>query len=474
MSFIVGFHRSGTSLLTSVVQHLLIGNGSVPFTFMPPAADNPEGFYESIELFRLNNNILQCVGHKWECPWLLTPQIDEVMSRLDQETVNVFLDSHPVPYNAVWIDKDPRLCLTIDFVHRILNVKLPLLAIIRNPILTAQSLRKRNGFSLPHALGMWIIYNYHAFIGNSSLPLALISFEDLVAAPDQVAGTIAEFINGTILQERDETVRGCASIEQIDSSTVLGAIREHTNSQLVHAMPEEHFDVTHVLATAAWAMWQAILAQKNSSYDLTPDIRTTGAIALCAVLDYSARHYPSPFYSYNLDLAAKLEKSKTLAQARDQAFRDARLRWKAALGELKNDVQVLRSEQSYLQDQLTESVNVIRNLQNEVLEQIVIRTTLGDKLSQVQSELHSLRQQLRERALEVYSLSTQLMEQGRRMQAMAGKLDWNRRSLLLMRALFSQSEKNVKHLKNLLSRVLAPAGGIDAILAQKRNGHSRR
>ena len=35
---------------------------------MPPAAENPEGFYEHLEFVRLNDEVLNVAGAGWDCP----------------------------------------------------------------------------------------------------------------------------------------------------------------------------------------------------------------------------------------------------------------------------------------------------------------------------------------------------------------------------------------------------------------------
>ncbi len=35
---------------------------------MPPAEENPEGFYEHLEFVRLNDEVLNVAGAGWDCP----------------------------------------------------------------------------------------------------------------------------------------------------------------------------------------------------------------------------------------------------------------------------------------------------------------------------------------------------------------------------------------------------------------------
>ena len=59
---VLGMHRSGTSALSHAVTLL----GATPAaTLMPPAADNPRGFWESSVLAALNDRILAQGGSRW-------------------------------------------------------------------------------------------------------------------------------------------------------------------------------------------------------------------------------------------------------------------------------------------------------------------------------------------------------------------------------------------------------------------------
>src|SRR5215210_8491404 len=54
---IVGMHRSGTSMVAKLLQRTGLNLGDEA-DLMPPAAENPEGFYEYLEFVRLNDEVL--------------------------------------------------------------------------------------------------------------------------------------------------------------------------------------------------------------------------------------------------------------------------------------------------------------------------------------------------------------------------------------------------------------------------------
>ena len=64
---IVGMHRSGTSMVAKLLQQAGLNLGDET-DLMPPAEENPEGFYEHLEFVRLNDEVLNVAGAGWDCP----------------------------------------------------------------------------------------------------------------------------------------------------------------------------------------------------------------------------------------------------------------------------------------------------------------------------------------------------------------------------------------------------------------------
>jgi hypothetical protein len=60
---VLGMHRSGTSSIAGAMVRL---GGAAPLNLLPPADDNPKGFWESSVLMTLNDQILAAGGSHWE------------------------------------------------------------------------------------------------------------------------------------------------------------------------------------------------------------------------------------------------------------------------------------------------------------------------------------------------------------------------------------------------------------------------
>ncbi|MBE9481821.1 MAG: sulfotransferase family protein, partial [Bacteroidetes bacterium] len=61
--FILGMHRSGTSAITGVLKILGVNLGS---SLMPPLEDNPKGYFENLNVFKVNEEILGSINSSWD------------------------------------------------------------------------------------------------------------------------------------------------------------------------------------------------------------------------------------------------------------------------------------------------------------------------------------------------------------------------------------------------------------------------
>jgi hypothetical protein len=125
--------------------------------FLPPASNNPAGFWESRSFLRLNDAILKERGGSWDHPPLdVAGSVAAGLSlRLHKQArmlIARFEGREP------WGWKDPRNCLTLPLWRNLLP-EMKVLVCVRNPLAVAESLWLRNG--IPHAdsFDLWLTYN---------------------------------------------------------------------------------------------------------------------------------------------------------------------------------------------------------------------------------------------------------------------------------------------------------------------------
>ena len=181
--FVTGCHRSGTSLLASLIHGLVTGqdprqrSGDLELKL-----ENPLGFFESERLVEINDILLKAIGCQWDRPPLLPVSWDKSPLLEATQLQRSRLTSYALEHS--WVDKDPRLCITYPAYLHILLRRIPLVVALREPLAVAASLHARNGYTLNHGLVLWWIYNFHIASQLCSNDL-LVPYSDLLNINDQ-------------------------------------------------------------------------------------------------------------------------------------------------------------------------------------------------------------------------------------------------------------------------------------------------
>jgi len=155
---IAGMHRSGTSLLTRLLQccGLYLGPDE---RFMRGTPDNTEGYWEHKGFVEINDEILIRLGGSWGHPplplltpdWVVRPELADIRARAEELLLD-FAGTEP------WGWKDPRNSLTFPF-WKSLHPGLKVVICLRHPSENARSL-ERSGSYTDYSLRMtlWNMY----------------------------------------------------------------------------------------------------------------------------------------------------------------------------------------------------------------------------------------------------------------------------------------------------------------------------
>ena len=174
-------HRSGTSACTRTIS--LLG-ADLPINLMPPQPDNNEaGFWESMDVYQLNDEILASGGSRWDDwlpfnrDWFLGGTAKKFKERalaiLDEDFGN----------SSLFVLKDPRICRLLPFwleVLRAFDANPKCLIPIRNPLEVAASLRSRDGFSPVKSHAIWLRHMLDAEHYSRPLSRAFMRYNDLL------------------------------------------------------------------------------------------------------------------------------------------------------------------------------------------------------------------------------------------------------------------------------------------------------
>ena len=151
---ITGCHRSGTSLLASIVSDVIDNERT---NDLPPLIDNPTGYFESVALRELNDQLLMELGYRWDQPPL--HPIEWCTGYRMQLLIQARQRYGNSKAKELWVDKDPRLCITFGAFEHILLKRVPIAISLRDPNEVATSLHRRDGLKMEHGYLIWYLYN---------------------------------------------------------------------------------------------------------------------------------------------------------------------------------------------------------------------------------------------------------------------------------------------------------------------------
>ncbi|WP_374447373.1 hypothetical protein [Stella sp.] len=189
---VLGMHRSGTSLLASLLQALGVDLG--PDLLLDRTPDNEAGYWEHKGIAEAQEAILAQLGRTWYLPegqvplpegWWRLPelrpwrrQLADIVAREVAATV------------GTWGFKDPRTVRLLPMWHDIfadLGIEPVWLLAIRHPEAVAKSLAKRDRMTAAAAQLLWLDHTLDAFRHAGDRIAAVVDYDDWFARPVETA-----------------------------------------------------------------------------------------------------------------------------------------------------------------------------------------------------------------------------------------------------------------------------------------------
>ncbi len=225
--FVVGMHRSGTSALCAALRSCGATFGSSLLD--PMSGVNDEGFWEDVDLVRINDQILDLLGVNWYTVHSNLAPVAELSGNrwLELKEEASALLKRGFGDGQLAAVKDPRLCITLPFWLTLcdaLEIQARVCITGRAPLDVARSLLKRDGFPLGFGLRLYATYR-KMIAANTPADATFVGYNDLLENPVAMMSTLAQEIPLTL----DNNELGMAVRSELrhqsggDSGSVLDA-----------------------------------------------------------------------------------------------------------------------------------------------------------------------------------------------------------------------------------------------------------
>ncbi|MEM9003746.1 MAG: hypothetical protein AAGE59_09510 [Cyanobacteria bacterium P01_F01_bin.86] len=194
--FVLSMHRSGSSLLTKGLESCQVNLGS---NLMQPGADNKKGFFEDLEMNAINEQILAAQDYQWSLVGSSPKDLSTDENRSFIERIKTFMTTKVKSADSESFLglKDPRFCRTLPYwitAAKELNMQKKVLFLNRSSLSSAESLRKRNGFSLLGGQTLWLDYSNEALKHLRGERVLLVHLEHFIHAMKTTLQHICHFL----------------------------------------------------------------------------------------------------------------------------------------------------------------------------------------------------------------------------------------------------------------------------------------
>ena len=189
---ILGMHRSGTSAIARALKVFNIGLGN---NLMPPLeGNNPTGFWEDLDIYALNEEMLRTIGDEWHH-----------LSPINQNDVSILrkagffsraskLLREKIGDDAYFGFKDPRTAKLLPFWKLVFSrcgFDIGYVIALRHPSSVASSLGRRDGFEPGKSYVLWLAHILASLTNTNKCQRIIIDYDRLIANTDREINRLA-------------------------------------------------------------------------------------------------------------------------------------------------------------------------------------------------------------------------------------------------------------------------------------------
>jgi len=220
---VLGMHRSGTSVVTRILNLLGLCLGSEEH-LLRPSPTNLKGYWEHAVFSDISETILSRLGGSWHEPPIFAPGWESAAELADLRARARAVIRDDFAAAGLWGWKDPRTCLTLPFWRPLVG-PMRYVICLRNPVDVARSLELRDGFPPQKSARLWLTHVTSALAHTTGQPRLFTFFEDFLgdwrgqtqrlagflgrrdaAGQADVADAVREFIDDGLRHHRSSIV----------------------------------------------------------------------------------------------------------------------------------------------------------------------------------------------------------------------------------------------------------------------------
>ena len=265
---VVGMHRSGTSLLGSILQTLGV---ALPGPLIPGDAHNPEGYFERSDITALQEELLIDLQRWWpsEMGTVPLPQhwLESLRGQRAAACLRRLLAAEQQQQNTPWAIKDPRTSLLLPLWQQVateLKLPLRLLLAFRDPAEVVTSLLSRDaaatGITTGRAQALWLRHHQQLLRDGAALPLQLVSYSRWFTDPLPQIQALQQFCQPQRRNpEAVQTALACIKPEHRRSSRTEQPLRLSRRVQGWHQQLERAAATNDSQPLRRWAQrWELV------------------------------------------------------------------------------------------------------------------------------------------------------------------------------------------------------------------------
>lgn len=233
---ILGMHRSGTSMITRVINLMGVYLGKTENMMAADENINAAGFWEHTEIVKIHEEILKELNSSWKSTMPLPDNWWELASIKKYKDKLIGLIKNEFSNVSIWGFKDPRTCILLPLwkeIFKNLDIEPMFVISLRNPIDIANSLIKRDSFSLNYSVRLWYYYMINILEETESFNRIFIEYDEMIENGDLNLIKLMKFLDINVSEENKKDIRNTLMPNLRHSKTKQSELKLLGNEQAI-------------------------------------------------------------------------------------------------------------------------------------------------------------------------------------------------------------------------------------------------